>query len=226
MAVKPLIAPSILNADFARLGDQITEVERHGADWLHIDVMDGHFVPNLSMGPQVLAACRRVSNLPLDVHLMIENPERYLGVFAEEGADHITVHEEACPELGSTLEQIHKLGCQAGVSIKPQTPISAIDHVLDAADIVLVMSVEPGFGGQAFMPEVLPKVSELRAKLDALDSQARIEIDGGVDAETLPPALEAGVDVFVVGNAVFNHPDGIAASMQGLQEALLETEKR
>jgi ribulose-phosphate 3-epimerase len=226
MAFQPIIAPSILNADFSRLGDQIREVERHGAAWLHIDVMDGHFVPNLSMGPQVVAACRRVSELPLDVHLMIEEPERHVAAFAEAGADHITVHQETCPELGDTLEQIHAFGCQAGVSIKPQTPVSAIDDVLESADIILVMSVEPGFGGQEFMPEVLPKVRQLRAKLDELDSPTRIEIDGGIDAQTLPLAREAGVDVFVVGSAIFKHPKGIAASMQSLQSALLEREAR
>ena len=226
MAFQPIIAPSILNADFSRLGDQIREVERHGAAWLHIDVMDGHFVPNLSMGPQVVAACRRVSELPLDVHLMIEKPERHLAAFAEAGADHITVHQETCPELGNTLEQIHALGCQAGVSIKPQTPVSAIGDVLESAAIILVMSVEPGFGGQDFMPEVLPKVHQLRAKLDEIDSRARIEIDGGIDAQTLPLARAAGVDVFVVGSAIFKHPEGIAASMQSLQSALLEKEAR
>jgi ribulose-phosphate 3-epimerase len=208
------------------LGDQIREVERHGAAWLHIDVMDGHFVPNLSMGPQVVAACRRVSELPLDVHLMIEEPERHLAAFAEAGADHIIVHQETCPGLGNTLEQIHALGCQAGVSIKPQTPVSAIDDVLESAAIILVMSVEPGFGGQDFMPEVLPKVHQLRAKLDEIDSRARIEIDGGIDAQTLPLARAAGVDVFVVGSAIFKHPEGIAASMQSLQSALLEKEAR
>jgi ribulose-phosphate 3-epimerase len=226
MAFQPLIAPSILNADFAHLGEQISEVERRGADWLHIDVMDGHFVPNLSMGPQVAAACRRVSDLPLDVHLMVEEPERFMAAFAKAGADHITVHAEVCPDLAEVIEKIHALGCQAGVSIKPGTMVTAIENVLKAVDIILVMSVEPGFGGQEFMPEVLPKVRKLRQKLDALDSHARIEIDGGIDAETLPQAHAAGADVFVVGSAIFKHPEGIAAAMKSLQAALMEKETK
>jgi ribulose-phosphate 3-epimerase len=224
MAFKPLIAPSILSADFTRLGEQITEVEHHGADWLHIDVMDGHFVPNLSMGPQVVTACKQVSKLPLDVHLMIEEPQSFLAAFAEAGADHITVHAETCPELDAVLDGIHELGCTAGVSLKPATPIEEVSDVLDMADIFLVMSVEPGFGGQSFMPEVLPKVSALRTALDKAGSAALIEIDGGIDAITLPQSLAAGVQVFVAGNAIFKHPHGIEAAIQALRHAMMETQ--
>ncbi|MDA1329706.1 MAG: ribulose-phosphate 3-epimerase [Chloroflexi bacterium] len=225
MAFKPLIAPSILSADFAHLADQIAEAEQFGADWLHIDVMDGHFVPNLSMGAQIVAACRRVSELPLDVHMMIEKPENFLDAFAEAGADHITVHAEACEDLPQILDSIHSLGCKAGVSIKPATPAAALESALGTADILLVMSVEPGFSGQAFMPEVLPKVAALRASLDALQSKALIEIDGGIDAHTLPLALQAGVNVFVAGSAIFKHPEGIAAGMESLQGAIMEKQQ-
>ena len=222
MASAPLIAPSILSADFARLGEQIAEVERHGADWLHIDVMDGHFVPNISMGPLIVEACKSVSKLPLDVHLMIAQPERYLEAFAKAGADHIIVHVEASEDLKANLQTIKDLGCKAGVVLKPATGFEAIEAALPLADIVLVMSVEPGFGGQAFMPHMLPKVRQIDQALEALNSKALIEIDGGIDASTLPPAREAGVDVFVAGSAIFKHPDGIGAGIKALQNAAAE----
>lgn len=226
MAFQPLIAPSILSADFARLGEQVSEAEKHGADWLHVDVMDGRFVRPISMGQMVTATCRRITDLPLDVHLMVQQPEGMLASFAEAGADHITVHAEAVEQLNKTLQQIKDLGCKAGVSLKPATPVAAIEDALALADIVLVMSVEPGYGGQAFMPAALPKVRELRQKLDAAKPDALIVIDGGIDAETLPAALEAGVNVFVAGSSIYGHPDGVAAGIQALRNASLQGQER
>lgn len=226
MAFQPLIAPSILSADFSRLGEQIATAEQNGADWLHIDVMDGHFVPPISMGQMVTATCKRITDLPLDVHLMVEQPESMLASFAEAGADHLTVHVEACPNLGGTLEQIKRLGCKAGVSIKPSTPVSAIEAVLDFVDIVLVMSVEPGYSGQDFMPEALPKLRRLSEELQTRRAPALIEIDGGIDADTLPKAQEAGARVFVAASAIFKHPKGIAAAMQSLRSVSLAAQQR
>lgn len=221
MASKPLIAPSILSADFAHLADQIAEAENQGADWFHIDVMDGHFVPNISLGPLVVEACRRSTALPLDVHLMIEAPREHLAAFADAGADHITVHVEASSHLRDTLQEIHKLGRKAGVALNPATPAQSVESVLELADIVLVMSVNPGFGGQAFIPDVLPKVRQLREHLERKTTNTLIEIDGGIDENTLPEALAAGVDVFVAGNAVFGHSLGIGSGMKALQKAAL-----
>ena len=225
MAAQPLIAPSILSADFARLGQQIAEAEQAGADWIHIDVMDGHFVPPISMGQVVVAACRKVTELPLDVHLMVENPDALLQSFAESGADHIHIHVEASPNIENSLRAIQKLGCKAGVALNPATPASAIQSVLHIADVVLAMTVNPGYAGQGFTREVLPKISELRAAIAKAGSQALIEIDGGVDADTLPAALEAGGQVFVAASAVYKHPQGIAAGIQALRSASLQAIK-
>lgn len=225
MALKPLIAPSILSADFSRLGEQIAEAERAGADWIHIDVMDGHFVPPITMGQMVTETCRRVTELPLDVHLMVENPDAMLESFAEAGADHIHVHIEASPDAEKSLSAIRKLGCKAGLALNPDTPAkSALPH-LKAADIILVMSVHPGYSGQEFLTEILPKVNELRRAIDQQKLNTIIQIDGGIDAETLPLALEAGVNVFVAASAVFHHKAGIAAGIRALRDATLETEK-
>ncbi len=218
---RPLwLAPSILSADFARLGEQIATAEAHGADWIHVDVMDGHFVPNLTMGPLVVEACRRVTDLPLDVHLMIEPPEPLLEAFARAGADVLTVHVEATPHIHRALQRIRDLGCRPGVALNPGTPVSAVEPVLHLAEVVLVMSVNPGFGGQRFLPEVLPKVRRLRALLDEVNPQALVEIDGGIHAETLPLARDAGAQVFVAGSAVFKHPEGISGGMAALKAAL------
>lgn len=225
MASQPLIAPSILSADFARLGEQIAEAEQAGADWIHIDVMDGHFVPPITMGQVVVEACRRITELPLDVHLMVENPDAMLQSFADAGADHIHVHIEASPNIHRSLERIRELGCKAGVAINPGTPAEAIEPVLNLADMVLVMTVNPGYSGQAFLHEVMPKVSELHEAIVAGKSSALIEIDGGVDAETLPAALEAGGRVFVAASAVYHHPQGVAAGIQALRSASLEALK-
>ena len=217
MTNKYVLSPSILSADFARLGEEIATVEAAGADWIHIDVMDGHFVPNITMGPFVVATCRRITRLPLDVHLMIEKPERYLEAFAQAGASGLTVHVETCPEIVRTLKQIKSLGCRAGAVLNPETPVRMIQPALKEADLILVMSVHPGYSGQSFMPEVIAKVSEIRIKLDALRSPAWLEVDGGIDMETLPEMKEAGATAFVAATAVFKHPEGPAAGVRSLR---------
>ena len=215
-----IIAPSILSADFTRLGEQLAECESAGADWIHVDVMDGHFVPNITMGPLVVEACRRATKLPLDVHLMIEKPERHLEAFAKAGANRMTVHVETCPHLHRTLGYIKSLGCEAGVTLNPGTPVSMIEPVLHLAGLVLVLSVNPGFGGQSFLVETLGKVTELRRKLDAIESKAHIEVDGGIAANTLPLMQKAGANVFVCGSAVFKYPQGIAAGIKALRDVV------
>lgn len=212
-----MIATSILSADFTRLGEQIGEAEAAGADWIHVDVMDGHFVPNLTMGPFIVEACRSTTSLPLDVHLMIEEPDRLMDAFAEAGASRLSVQVEACPNLHHTLQHIHQLGCRAGVVLNPGSPAVLIEPVLHMVDLVLVMSVNPGASGQVFIPEVLPKVKEVRRMLDRINPKAMIEIDGGITPEILPLALEAGVQVFVTASAVFKNPAGIAAGLQALR---------
>lgn len=201
------IAPSILSADLGRLGDEIRDAETAGADWIHVDVMDGRFVPNITLGPIVVAAARRATRLPLDVHLMIVEPERYLEAFAEAGADVISVHEEACVHLQRTLSQIRSLGKRAGVVLNPHTPEAALDYVLDDVDLILVMSVNPGFGGQSFLPAVLPKLSALRKRIDARGLSIDLEVDGGIAPATARRVVEAGARVLVAGNAVFGKPD-------------------
>ena len=215
-----VIAPSILAADFSRLGEEIAACEAAGADWIHIDVMDGRFVPNLTVGPVVVEACRRTTKLPLDVHLMVEKPERLLETFAHAGASHLTVHVETCPHLHSTLQQICSLGVKAGVTLNPATPAAMIEPVLYMADVVLVMTVNPGFSGQSFIPEVLPKIAQIRKLLDGIGSSARLEVDGGVSETTLPALIAAGADTFVAGSAIFNHPNGIAAGIAALRSAV------
>ena len=211
------ISPSILSADFTRLKDQIDQVEAAGGDWIHIDVMDGHFVPNLTMGPFIVEACRRITSLPLDVHLMMEHPESLLEEFAQAGANHLYVHVETCPHLHRTLQMIHALGCKAGVVLNPGTPAVSIEPVLHLADLVLVMSVNPGFSGQEFLPEVTPKITEVRQMLDRINPDALIVVDGGVTAETLPQIANAGAQVFIAASAVFKHPQGIAEGIRQLR---------
>lgn len=205
------IAPSILSADFAKLGEEIKDVERGGADYIHVDVMDGHFVPNITIGPLIVEAIRPVTKLPLDVHLMIENPDDYIGEFARAGADYITVHVEACKHLHRTIGLIKSLGVKAGVVLNPATPVNTIQHVIKHVDMVLLMSVNPGFGGQSFIPEVLPKIREVKAMADEFNPALEIEIDGGVNEETAKLCIEAGANVLVAGSAIYNQSDRKAA---------------
>jgi ribulose-phosphate 3-epimerase len=206
-----LIAPSILSADFARLGEQVRAAEQGGADWLHVDVMDGHFVPNITIGPLVVAALRPVTKLPLDVHLMIESPDRYLEEFVRAGADYLTVHAEACPHLHRSLQAIKALGVKAGAVLNPATPLSALEHVLEECDLVLLMSVNPGFGGQRFIPQVMEKIARLRQMIEARKLSTLIEVDGGVGPSNARQIAAAGADVLVAGSAVFGNADIPAA---------------
>lgn len=216
------IAPSILSADFAKLGQEVVEVERGGADWLHVDVMDGHFVPNITFGALVMGAIAPLTKLPLDVHLMIENPERYIPDFAKAGAHIITVHQEACVHLHRVLHMIKEHGVKAGVALNPATPVSSIREVLEDVDLVLVMTVNPGFGGQAFIPSTLRKIKELKELREELGlKNLRIEVDGGISAATAPLVTQAGADVLVAGNAVFGRSDRSAA-IQEIRSSLQE----
>jgi ribulose-phosphate 3-epimerase len=201
------IAPSILSADFARLGEEVQAVSRAGADYIHVDVMDGHFVPNLTIGPLVVEALRKVTDLPLDVHLMIEAPDRYIADFASAGADLITVHQEAVPHLHRTVQLIKSLGKRAGVSINPATPASTLDVILDELDLVLVMTVNPGFGGQGFIASGLAKIAALRREIDRRGLTVELEVDGGVKIGNIGGIAAAGADVFVAGSAVFGSAD-------------------
>lgn len=214
-----ILAPSILSADFTRLGGQLAQCEAAGADWIHVDVMDGDFVPNITIGPLVVEACKRATRLPLDVHLMISHPERHLESFARAGADRLTVHVETCPHLHRTLQQIASLGVKPGVTLNPSTPAAMLRPVLPLADLVLVMTVNPGFGGQQFIDSMLPKISEIRGMLTDIHSTAWLEVDGGISAATLPLARQAGANAFVAGNAIFNHAHGLAAGIAALRAA-------
>lgn len=209
MSVK--IAPSVLAADFAKLGAEVARVEAAHVDFIHVDVMDGHFVPNLTMGVEVVSALARVSKTPLDVHLMIEQPDRFLDVFVKAGATMLTVHAEVLPHLHRTVAAIKELGAKAGVVLNPSTPVSVLENVAGDVDFVLVMSVNPGFGGQRFIPRALDKIRAVRAMLDAAGTGAFVEVDGGVDLTTIGPVVEAGATVIVAGHAVFGQLDAAAA---------------
>jgi ribulose-phosphate 3-epimerase len=213
------LAPSILSADFARLGEQIDEAARAGADYIHVDVMDGHFVPNITIGAPVVASIRRATSLPLDVHLMIEHPERYISQFAEAGADIITVHVEASPHLQATIRLIKELGARAGVSLNPPTPIGTLEEFLPHVALVLVMGVNPGFGGQPFIPETLPRIESIRKILDDRGLTAELEVDGGINADNAPDIVKAGANVLVAGNSIFRVQEGISGAIRRLREA-------
>jgi len=212
------LAPSILAADFARLGEQVKEAEAAGVDYIHVDVMDGHFVPNITIGPLIAQALRPVTRLPLDVHLMIEQPERYLADFARAGADILTVHVETCPHLHRTIQQIKELGVKAGVTLNPATPLSSLEEILPEVDLVLIMSVNPGFGGQAYIPGSTAKIARLRAMLDAIGSQADLEVDGGVNPATIGEVVAAGATVLVAGSAIFNRRTPVRQNVQQLRD--------
>lgn len=216
------IAPSILSADFTQLGAQVRAAQEAGADWIHIDVMDGRFVPNITMGPLIVAALRRITTLPLDVHLMIVEPERYISAFAEVGADIITVHLEASPHLHRTLQVIHDVGCRAGVALNPHTSASAISEVMHLLDVINVMTVNPGFAGQTFLPETLPKIAVLRAMAGKAQRAIDIEVDGGITTETASSAVQAGANVLIAGSAVFNNGGDIGDNVRRLRSAAIQ----
>jgi ribulose-phosphate 3-epimerase len=220
MADSFILSPSLLSADFSCLGDQLKLLEQAGADWVHIDVMDGHFVPNLTIGPLMVEACRRCTKLPLDVHLMVSNPDELLIHYAQAGADWITVHVETCQHLNRTLQNIRGFGSHPGVALNPATPLPVLDWVLKNVDMVLLLSVNPGFSGQRFIPEMLEKIKQLSEKIQSINPDILIQVDGGITIETLPSVYEAGARVFVAGNAVFKHKEGIQEGIAQLRKAI------
>jgi len=201
------IAPSILSADFSRLGEEVGRLETEGADWVHVDVMDGVFVPNITIGPAVVKAIRPCTSLPFDVHLMITSPERYIEQFADAGADYITVHVEATEDVKGAIDRIHSLGKKAGLSLNPETPFTAVEPYLEHIDLLLVMTVRPGFGGQSFMPVGLPKIAAARERFDAIGSTAELAVDGGINRDTGRECIDAGASVLAAGSALFKSPD-------------------
>jgi ribulose-phosphate 3-epimerase len=215
-----LIVPSILSADFARLGEQVQQASAGGADRLQVDVMDGRFVPNITVGPLTVEAVRRNTQLPIEAHLMIVEPERYVADFAKAGADVIIVHQEVSPHLHRTIEQIKGLGKRAGVAINPATPLAAIQEIVDAVDLVLVMTVDPGFGGQSFIPSTLPKLERLRTMLSTRGLSCDVEVDGGIHVETAPQVVRAGANVLVAGSAIFEDPEGPGTAIAKLRSAI------
>lgn len=226
MTTPALLSASILAADFSNLGDAIQQAQAAGADWIHIDVMDGHFVPNLTMGPVVVRACRRVTDLPLDIHLMIERPEALVPKFLEAGADSITVHVEAGPNLHRTVTLIQDSGCRAGVAINPGTPAEALQAMVSMADLLLVMTVNPGYSGQTYIESITGKIEQVRQLRDRAGSQALIQVDGGIDTRTAPLAANAGAQVYVAAKAIFKHPEGIRAGVESLRAVLQTDETR
>lgn len=218
------IAPSILSADFARLGEQVREAEKGGADWIHVDVMDGHFVPNITIGPLIAEAVRRSTSLPIDAHLMIEAPERYLRAFADAGVDVITVHVETCPHLHRTLQQIREMGVRAGVALNPATPVDAIAEAIPFLDMVLVMSVNPGFGGQSFIPTSVAKIRRVRELVtERSEGAVEIQVDGGITESTIRQVVEAGASVLVAGSAVYGGDRPVADNIAILRRAAGES---
>jgi ribulose-phosphate 3-epimerase len=218
MDSKIKLAPSILSADFARLGEQVAEVTKAGADYIHIDVMDGHFVSNITIGAPVVASLSGWTDLPLDVHLMIEQPERYISDFANSGANIITVHVEVCPHLHRTIQAIKELGVRPGVALNPATPLSSIEEIIPYVSLILIMSVNPGFGGQAFIPETLGKISRLRQMLEDKKLPTELEVDGGITNNNALTIVKAGANVLAVGNSVFKAKEGISQALQKIRE--------
>jgi ribulose-phosphate 3-epimerase len=214
-----ILSASILSADFTDLRGQILQAEQAGVDWIHVDVMDGHFVPNITMGAFMVETCKRITRLPLDVHLMIEKPERHIEAFINAGADYLSVHIEGNPNTHRTLQAIRSFGAHPGIVLNPGTPTGHVSTVLPLVDYVLIMTVNPGFSGQSFIPEAAGKVSEIRKILDQTNPQVSIEVDGGITAETLPVVQAAGANIFVAATAIFQHPDGIAAGVRNLRSA-------
>ena len=215
-----VIAPSILSADFARLGDDIRAVEEGGADWIHVDVMDGHFVPNITLGPAITAASNRSTDLPLDVHLMIENPDRYVSDFVEAGADWLTVHWEACTHLHRVVQQIREAGARPGVALNPATPVDVVADILGDLDLLLIMTVNPGFGGQAFIEASYGRIERARELIDRSGREVRLEVDGGASAANARRLVDAGADALVAGSAVYGHPGGAAEGVRAIRDAL------
>ncbi len=215
-----ILAPSIIASDFANIAKELAACEAAGADWIHVDVMDGHFVPTITIGPLFVEALKRNTHLPLDVHLMIENPDAHLKAYADAGATHITVHIEACANPEKTIKKIKSLGCKAGITLRPSTSVKKIETLLDKVDLALVMSVPPGFSGQKFMPKMVERVKYLRKKLDALHSSAHLEVDGGINLKTLPLMKSAGANAFVTGNAAFKHAQGALIGVRELKKLL------
>jgi ribulose-phosphate 3-epimerase len=215
-----IIAPSILSSDLSRLGDDVKKAEDGGADWIHVDVMDGRFVPNISFGPSIVNAVRRVTDLPIDVHLMIVEPERHLQAFADAGTDHLTVHYETCPHIHRTLQTIREMGMGPGIVINPGTPINTLEELTHDFEKVLLMTVNPGFGGQAFIETMVDKIRRTKALLESKGSTATIQVDGGVSADTIKTCYLAGATNFVAGSAIFKHHEGIAAGIQALRQAV------
>lgn len=220
MNLRAKIAPSLLSADFARLEEEVKELEKAGADWFHLDVMDGHFVPNITFGPIVVEAVRRCTSLPLDVHLMVSKPDLYLEAFARAGSTFLSVHVETCPHLHRTVETIRKLGAKPGVVLNPSTPLVCLEHVLDEVDLVLLMTVDPGFGGQSFIPSMLSKISSLRKMLDERGARAELSVDGGVHLGNIREVAKAGATVFVAGSGILG-TDDYASTIEQMRKEIL-----
>lgn len=218
--MKKIINASILNADFSQLKNQLDEASRAGIDWIHLDIMDGHFVPNISMGPSMAKTCRRISSLPIDAHLMISNPNQFIPAFAEVGVNLISVHIEQDIHIHRTLQNIKDHNCLAGIVLNPGTPTSAIESVMDMVDLVLVMSVDPGFGGQKFLPAALEKISAVRKMIDAQERDIYLQVDGGIDTQTLSSVINAGANSFVIGSAIFNNKNGIQKAVTDLRNLI------